>query len=550
MTTPSWQTFQSQYTPLESIGMALDLSRMLMPGHLPDADPAIVDALNALARLESGHKANVDEDRMVGHYWLRDEKLAPTPEISAAISGAIQDVKAFVHRVHTGEIMPQKADGFFIVLVVGIGGSALGPQLLCDSLGKTDDAMLVRFLDNTDPAGIDRVLDELDENIAGTLTVVTSKSGGTKETRNSMREVAARYEAAGLAFAKHAVAVTSSGSELDGLAEREQWLARFPMWDFVGGRTSVTSAVGLLPAALIGIDIMEVLAGAREVDAITRSPSVRANPAALLALAWHNAAVGRGKRNMVVMPYCDRLGLLARYLQQLVMESIGKESDRDGKPAHEGITVYGNKGSTDQHAFVQQLREGPNDFFLNFVEVLQKRSGKSMEVEPGTTSGDYLHGFLYGTRDALWERERESLTVTLDEVSPRRVGGLIALYERAVGLYAELVNVNAYHQPGVEAGKKCAQGLLALQSDVMAWLRSYMRPATATKIAEGMNQPDAAESIFHVLNHLAANGDHGITVARAGRPDVREFAAASVPRKLSGCHRASRGARRGLNHSP
>src|SRR5262249_45095643 len=156
--------------------------------------------------------------------------------------------------------------------------------------------------------------------------------------------------------------------------------------------------------------------------------------------------------------YKDRLELFSRYLQQLVMESLGKEHDLNGRVVNQGIAVYGNKGSTDQHAYVQQLRDGVNNFFVTFIEVLKDREGKSMQVEPGATSGDYLNGFHQGSRQALFEKDRESITVTVPDVSPQTVGKLIALYDRAVGFYGTLVNINAYHQPGVEAGKKAAAG--------------------------------------------------------------------------------------------
>ena len=138
---------------------------------------------------------------------------------------------------------------------------------------------------------------------------------------------------------------------------------------------------------------------------------------------------------------------------------------------HQGIAVYGNKGSTDQHAYVQQLREGVHNFFVTFIEVLQDRDGKSMALEAdGATAGDYLAGFLLGTRAALYENDRESITLTIDRVDARTVGMLIALYERAVGFYASLVGINAYHQPGVEAGKKAAGAVLALQQKILALL--------------------------------------------------------------------------------
>jgi glucose-6-phosphate isomerase len=215
---------------------------------------------------------------------------------------------------------------------------------------------------------------------------------------------------------------------------------------------------------------------------------------------------------MVLLPYKDRLELFSRYLQQLVMESIGKWLDRDGNEVGQGIAVYGNKGSTDQHAYVQQLRDGLNNFFVTFIEVLRDRGeGRpDLEVEPGTTSGDYLSGFLQGTRKALWEQGRESITITIDTVDARSLGMLIALYERTVGLYASLVNVNAYHQPGVEAGKKAAQQVLDVQARVVAALRAEPgRELTLDEIAKGAGGADL-ETVFSVLRHLAANPGRGV----------------------------------------
>jgi glucose-6-phosphate isomerase len=300
------------------------------------------------------------------------------------------------------------------------------------------------------------------------------------------------------------------------VALKEGWLARFPMWDWVGGRTSVLCVVGLLPAALQGIKIDQLLAGAAAMDEVTRKPSLKDNPAAQLALAWYWATDGRGAKDMVVLPYKDRLLLFSRYLQQLVMESLGKELDLKGNVVNQGIAVYGNKGSTDQHAYVQQLREGVNNFFVTFIEVLKDRAATSMEVEPGITSGDYLQGFLLGTRDALTEKDRYSITITISEISPKSVGQLIALYERAVGLYASLIGINAYHQPGVEAGKKAAGGVIALQLKAVAALQAAPGTAfTAESLATALGAADRAELVYKILEHLAANS--GKRVAKTAR---------------------------------
>lgn len=470
--------------------------------------PRLARALQAMQALEAGSLANADEGRMVGHYWLRAPHLAPTPALRQAIESALQQTAQFVAAVHSGQITGGTGRAFRNLLVIGIGGSALGPQLASAALTTPADRLRVFFFDNTDPDGFERTLAALDQSHEGlkeTLVVVISKSGGTKETRNGLLYAQRAFAQQDLSFAEHAVAVTGEGSEL--YRTSVDWLAQFPMWDWVGGRTSELSCVGLLPAALQGLDIDGMLAGARAMDERTRVPVLRQNPAALLAMAWHHATGGRGLKDMVVLPYRDRLELFSRYLQQLVMESLGKELDRDGQRVNQGISVYGNKGSTDQHAYVQQLRDGVSNFFVTFIESLKDRSahviGPDLYVEPHVTSGDYLLGFQLGTERALSESGRPSLTLTLGETSAVTLGALIALYERAVGLYAELVHINAYHQPGVEAGKRAAAEVLRLQHLLLTALSDH--PETAEQLAQRTGSSDAAFTAWKILEHLAAN---------------------------------------------
>ena len=507
-----WERYKKYLCVSPSIGLTLDLSRMSFgDDYLDRMEPEIQKAYKAMDALEAGAIANPDENRMVGHYWLRSPERAPKPELRREIEDNLRSIKDFTSKIHAGKIKPEKRDRFTRILSIGIGGSALGPQFIADALGTTADKMKPYFLDNTDPDGIDRVLKEIGDNLAETLTIVISKSGGTLETRSGMLEAAAAYRKIGLLFEKHAIAITGVGSKLDNFAKNDSWLATFPMWDWVGGRTSATSGVGLLPASLQGLSIEELLKGASLCDAVTRSKQTRTNPAALLALAWYHATSGRGQKDMVILPYKDRLALFPKYLQQLIMESLGKERDLNGKVVNQGIAVYGNKGSTDQHAYVQQLRDGVNNFFATFIEVLHDRDAKSLEVEPGVTSGDYLSSFLRGTRSALFENGRESITITIDRLDARSVGALIALYERAVGFYATLVNVNAYHQPGVEAGKKMAEAVIKLQIDAVSCLRKNPgKSFTAEEIAKAINAEENIESIFKILEHASANMDHKV----------------------------------------
>lgn len=473
----------------------------------------VAKAFDDMAALESGAIANPDEGRMVGHYWLRKPEIAPSAEIKAQITEPLKALKKFAEQVHTGQVRTPAGVVFKQVLLIGIGGSALGPQLVSQAIGQKAKLPLA-FLDNTDPQGIDETLATL--KLAETLVLVISKSGGTPETRNGMLEAKAAFDKAGIDFGKHAVAVTGEGSKLDRYAKEQGFITCFPMEDWVGGRTSVLSTVGLVPAALQGLDINAMLAGAAAMDEKTRIHDAAKNAAMQLAIAWYSATKGRGEKDMVVLPYKDSLVLFSKYLQQLVMESLGKEKDLAGNTVNQGIAVYGNKGSTDQHAYVQQLREGVNNFFATFIEVRHGRQGKSIEVDPGNTSQDYLQGFLRGTRNALYENGRNSLTISIFEVTPFTLGILIALFERAVSFYASLVNINAYHQPGVEAGKAAAVIFLDLLGLVRGRLVSEAKNAEQVAF-----EVDAdPESVYHCLVHLANNGEAQMSMGKTPADDL------------------------------
>ncbi|ONK74179.1 uncharacterized protein A4U43_C03F3620 [Asparagus officinalis] len=522
-----WHRYVEWLYQHKELGLYLDVSRIgFSDEFLQQMEPRMQRAFEAMRELEKGAIANPDEGRMVGHYWLRNPKMAPNAFLMQQIEKTLDSICAFADKIISGEIRPPSspAGRFTQILSVGIGGSALGPQFVAEALAPDNPPLKIRFIDNTDPAGIDHQIAQLGSELASTLVIVISKSGGTPETRNGLLEVQKAFREARLDFSKQGVAITQEGSLLDNTARIEGWVARFPMFDWVGGRTSEMSAVGLLPAALQGIDIREMLAGAALMDEANRTPVVKNNAAALLAMCWYWATDGVGAKDMVVLPYKDSLLLFSRYLQQLVMESLGKEFDLDGNRVNQGITVYGNKGSTDQHAYIQQLREGVLNFFATFIEVLRDRPpGHDWELEPGVTCGDYLFGMLQGTRSALYANGRESITVTIQEVTPRSVGAVIALYERAVGIYASLVNINAYHQPGVEAGKKAAGEVLALQKRVLAVLNAAR--ALIVSMAHGMMHtgdrchcPEEIEMIYKIIAHMAANDRAVIAEGHCGSP--------------------------------
>jgi len=515
-----WQRFCSLLWHDTGMGVWLDVSRMgLDSAGLEAMRPKFDQALAAMDALEQGAIANPDEQRQVGHYWLRAPQLAPDPASAGHIQAEVDRIEAFGREVLSGAIAPAPGQRFTDVLWIGIGGSGLGPLLMIRALQDPGSGLPFHFFDNVDPDGMRRTLASLGERLRTTLVIVVSKSGGTPEPHIGMLQARRAVESAGGQWIRQAVAVTMLGSRLDQEAEQGDWLARFDMFDWVGGRTSITSAVGLLPGVLIGSDIRAFLKGAAAMDVATRDHDLFNNPAALLAASWYQAGGGRGQRDMVVLPYRERLEVFSRYLQQLVLESLGKKLDRNGQVVHQGLAVYGNKGSTDQHAYVQQLRDGVDNFFVTFIEVLED-PGDIPPLE-GENPGDFLDGFLQGTRSALTEEGRHNLSITLQRLDATSLGALIALFERAVGLYGELVNVNAYHQPGVEAGKKAAAALLDLQ----ARLEQAMADQQEHTLADlqqrmGLESP---ESLYWILRHLCANRRHIDARGDWGNPETLVF---------------------------
>jgi glucose-6-phosphate isomerase len=507
----------------QSLGFCLDVSGMpFEEGYLDRMGQAMTRAFADMAQLEAGAIANPDEQRMVGHYWLRAPELAPET-LGAEIRRVKDEIGQFAQAVRKAEIRNERGEAFERFLLVGIGGSALGPQLVGDALGIPGQGLTPYFFDNTDPDGMDRVLASIGYGLDQTLALVISKSGGTIETRNGMLEVQRAMTRMGLDWPRRFVAVTQAGSKLDQQAADQGWLRRFPMWDWIGGRFSVTSAVGLLPAALQGINIDAFLEGAAGMDARTRSGQISENPAALLSLMWYWAGGGEGKRDMVLLPYRDRLGLFAKYLQQLVMESLGKDRGEGQTPRYQGIAVYGNKGSTDQHAYVQQLLEGVPNAFVTFIEVRQDAREDVWPVQGQITSGDYLRAFLYGTRQALSQRGRPHMTLSVDALNARTLGALIALYERAVGFYASLAGINAYHQPGVESGKKSAARVAEIQEMILAYMaRAGGTARTAEQVAEALELEGEKDIVWNTLENLSLNR-RGIRRIPGKRPWENQF---------------------------
>ncbi len=388
---------------------------------------------------------------------------------------------------HCREIERWAVDrGIRDAVVLGIGGSALGPIALRTALlpaswnslsaSNRNGRPRLHVLDNVDPASMLSLLDRVE--LGATLFIVTSKSGGTAETMAQYLVVRDRLEAAGRPARDHLVFVTDpEKGALRQIARDEQVLA-LPVPAAVGGRFSVLSAVGLLPAILTGIDVSELLAGAKEMRDRCQEPSWPRNPAGAFAVLQWLADTRYGRHGHVFMPYADGLRDMADWFVQLWAESLGKIRP-DG--SHAGPTPIAALGATDQHSQVQLFMEGPNDKTVTFLTVpaatdvtIPARHADLPDLAylGGHTLGELLSVEQRATAGALAARGRMSMTISLDALDAHHLGGLIMLLELATAYAGELYGVNAFDQPGVELGKRFAYGMFGrrgYESDMAAW---------------------------------------------------------------------------------
>ncbi len=363
-------------------------------------------------------------------------------------------------------------------VVLGIGGSALGATALQNALlhpyyNQLDDkargGSRLYVLDNIDPDWLVGLLDVLDP--AETCFNVITKSGSTAETMSQLmwarQLLIDRLGPSG--YADHIVATTDAAKgSLRPLVERDGYRS-FVVPDGVGGRFSVFSSVGLLPAAVAGIDVRELLAGAAYADRVSRTPYLWQNAALMYALTQF-LAVQRGRPMSVMMPYVQGLRTVADWYAQLWAESLGKEHDRKGRMVNVGPTPIKSLGVTDQHSQVQLYIAGPHDKVFTFITV--DRFGRELPIpawQTGQSGIDYLGGHTMnellaaeaeGTALALAAAQRPSASFRLPEINAFTVGQLLYLLEVATAVSGELYDIDAFDQPGVEAGKKRAYALL------------------------------------------------------------------------------------------
>ena len=308
-----WQRFQEYYLSYDDLGFSLDISRMRFPDDFfAKMQPKVQHAFAAMRELEAGGIANPDEKRMVGHYWLRNPQLAPNDRAAERHRGHEPTIKKFASDVHVGRISAPNGRPFEHILLIGIGGSALGPQFVADALGTTHDQMDIFFFDNTDPDGFDRVLEKIGNGLCDHTSQSSSQNPAARKKRATGCSKPRRaFKKAGHKFPQHVVAVTGVGSELDQVAEKAGWLARFPMCDWVGGRTSVIARWVCCRWRCKASILTTSSPAPRRWTRRRGSLNEKQNAAMLLALMWFYAGDGRGKKDMVILPYKDRLALFS-----------------------------------------------------------------------------------------------------------------------------------------------------------------------------------------------------------------------------------------------
>ena len=355
---------------------------------------------------------------------------------------------------------------------IGIGGSALGPialqTSLLDSYYNLSHSPKMFFPDNVDPDWLSELAGKI--NPAKTLFHVVSKSGGTAETAATLLFFM-KYlvETLGEDFYKNLLFTTDPVKGLLNRIAGEYPIKCFRIPPGVGGRFSVLSPVGLVSAAIAGIDIKELLDGAAEMATLCDRDNLLENPAFIYA-AIHVLYMKKGKNISVMMPYSNKLRDLADWYRQLWAESLGKRFDLNGQVVEVGQTPVKALGATDQHSQIQLYVEGPNDKVITFLEVEQFRHNEPLknyfsyipefDYLNGKSLGQLLNAEKHATELALSNNQRPNLTIKFSEVSAKNVGAFFFLLEAATAIAGGLMNIDPFNQPGVEEGKIATYALM------------------------------------------------------------------------------------------
>ncbi len=364
------------------------------------------------------------------------------------------------------------------ILVLGIGGSALGGMAICEALLKPYWNVLTEeqrnkfprifFLDNIDPDQINGLLDILD--LKKTLVNVITKSGSTAETMSQFMILKNRLqEEIGDNYVRHIVATTDQNAGILRQISNEEGYKTFVIPDDVGGRFSVFSAVGLLPFALVGIDIEEMMQGVKDMDLALKNTDVRHNIAAQNALIHYLMDTQKGKNMTVMMPYSSKLRYVSDWFVQLWAESLGKEKFVEGNKINIGQTPIKAIGVTDQHSQIQLYNEGPNNKIINFIRV--KDFDSTVDIPKifeftgvgylgGKTVNELINAEADATKVSLVDYQRPNVTITMDKINPYNMGQLLYMLEVQTAIAGELYGIDTFNQPGVEQAKNYTYALM------------------------------------------------------------------------------------------
>ncbi len=364
------------------------------------------------------------------------------------------------------------------ILVLGIGGSALGGLAVTEALLKPYWNLLseeqrnglpkIFFLDNIDPDTITGLLNVLD--LKKTLVNVITKSGSTAETMSQFMIVKNILEKElGDEYRYNIVSTTDKKTGILRQISEQEGYKTFVVPDDVGGRFSVFSAVGLLPFALVGIDVDEIMNGIKDMDLALKNTDIFENIAAQNALIHYLMDTKKGKNLSVMMPYSSRLKYVSDWYVQLWAESLGKNKDKEGNDVHIGPTPIKALGATDQHSQIQLYNEGPNDKVINFIRVAQ--FDNTLEIPNifeytgigylgGKTINQLINAEADSTRVALADYNRPTVTITLEKVDGYNIAQLLYMLEVQTAIAGELYNIDAFNQPGVEQAKNYTYALM------------------------------------------------------------------------------------------
>jgi glucose-6-phosphate isomerase len=457
---------------LNAAGIFYDFSRQRIEEKTLDLLIELAEFRNLkqrFANMVNGKKVNVTEDRPALHTAARNFSVEPIwvdgKDIMPSIRKIRKDIKSFASSVHEGKIVGSTGKPFNTAVVIGIGGSYLGTEFVATALhALADKNVNIMFLSNVDIHNFGKIASIID--VERTLWIVISKSYTTAETLANANQVRAFLEKKGLDPAKHFITVTSKGSPGDD--PKNPVLSSFHMFDFIGGRYSVTSAVGGVPLSLyLGYDRFErFLKGAEEMDLHARDAAEKENIPLVAALisVWNNNFLGYPAQ--AVIPYASPLSKLAAHIQQLSMESNGKSVTMDGNPINEpaGGIIFGEPGTNAQHSFFQLAHQG-RPFPIDFIGVIRPHYEQYQNRSRGVSNHQELWSNLIAQPTALargkentnpaksFSGNRPSSTILLNDLSPENIGRLLAFYEAKTVFEAFIWDINPFDQFGVELGK-------------------------------------------------------------------------------------------------